>query len=89
MTLRLEEEDGTRREKVIEPFTRQSHDAVVSAICELALQGVRPYRIALLDRSDTYAYLLLPEKEERRMRKSLGTEFDRLLRRVTHAGDRA
>ena len=33
------------------------------------------------DQSDTYAYMLLPE-EERRMRASLGSEPDRLLRPI-------
>jgi hypothetical protein len=34
------------------------------------------------DQSDTYAYMLLPEEEERRMRASLGSEPDRLLRPI-------
>jgi hypothetical protein len=49
------------------------------------MPGVHPYRVRLLDRSDTYAYLLLPEDEERRMRASLGREIDRLLRPVGNA----
>jgi hypothetical protein len=80
MTLTLEDEKGGRRERVVEPFAPDAHDAVVAAICALALPGVRPYRIALLDRSDTYAFFLLPEEDERRMRKELGAELDRLLR---------
>jgi hypothetical protein len=83
MTLTLEDDAGADRHAVVEPFRQDgAHDAVVVALCELAMPGVHPYRIRLLDRSDTHAYLLLPDDEERRMRASLGPELDRLLRRL-------
>ena len=81
MTLALEE-NGTSRTAVVEPLGKNSHDEVVVAVARLAMPGVRPYRIALLDRSDTWAYVLLGERDDAKMRKSLAGDFDRLLRPI-------